>query len=905
MNEAKTYKVSVVTAVYNVEDYLEEMVESIIAQTIGFENIQLILVDDGSEDNSWAICERYAQKYPDNVVAIHKENGGVSSARNEGLKHVRGEYVNFTDSDDMLEEDALEKMYDFLKKNQHWIDVAAIKIMFFGGREGEHALNYKFKKSRVVELRKDYMHIQLSMSCSMIKSSCFENRRFDEELAYGEDAKILLDILLDKMRYGVVSDTSYLYRKRVEGTSALDTGRSRATYYLSSMERFNVYSLENALKKKGYVPKFVQYTCMYDMQWRLKNKKLVEEGVLTPEEKEHYRELLLKAISYIDDSIIQEQKYINGGLKAAITLLKEQNRGRKEVVPYTQDIKICIGDTAYTAAAFYKVYYEFFAIGKTEIVLEGFLRYSIELGEVDVYLKGKGEDGKTIKYQAKLIDRKERYGYCMEELITVAKGFRCVVDRNTLPEDAQLELCLCYQGQEIVYKNIGFRKFFPLSEQLESCYLYYDGILLRYSEHKLLVKKTVNPMRIKMCEKRFQEEMVSRQEELDITKEEIALRKLYHRRKKSKRKELWLISDRVGKADDNGEAFFTYMNTVQKDSGIETYFVLEQDSEDYERLSKIGKVVPFLSPEHLKLSLFADKFISAHGEDYIFNPFFGKAFLYKDIMYGQKFVFLQHGVIQNDLSGWLRRDNKNISMFVTTTHMEYQSILDYDYDYDEAQVKCVGLPRFDYLKDNSAENRIITFIPTWRSYLVGSYDAKSDKRVLEAGFEDSTYCQMFREVFSDRRLYEAAEKYGYQLRIMPHPAMPEKCFSYFNCDESVEILDKNTRYRDVFADSRLLVTDYSSAAFDFAYLRKPILYYQKDAEEFFSGKHTLQKGYLEYERDGFGEVSYTAGTLVERIIEYMERDCQLKDFYRDRIDKTFAYNDKENCKRVFEEIRKL
>lgn len=89
MNEAKTYKVSVVTAVYNVEDYLEDMVESIIAQTIGFENIQLILVDDGSKDESWSICERYMEKYPDNVVAIHKENGGVSSARNEGLEHVQ------------------------------------------------------------------------------------------------------------------------------------------------------------------------------------------------------------------------------------------------------------------------------------------------------------------------------------------------------------------------------------------------------------------------------------------------------------------------------------------------------------------------------------------------------------------------------------------------------------------------------------------------------------------------------------------------------------------------------------------------------------------------------------------------------------------------------------------------
>ena len=240
MNEAKTYKVSVVTAVYNVEDYLEEMVESIIAQTIGFENIQLILVDDGSEDGSWDICERYMAKYPDNVVAIHKENGGVSSARNVALEHIRGESVTFTDSDDMLEKDALEKMYKLLKANEQWIDVVAIKMIFFGGKEGEHVLNYKFKKTRVVELRKDYMHIQMSMSSTLVKRSCFEKRRFDESLSYAEDAKLLLDILLDKMRYGVVGDTAYLYRKRVEGTSAIDVGRKRPAYYIPIMEKFHI-----------------------------------------------------------------------------------------------------------------------------------------------------------------------------------------------------------------------------------------------------------------------------------------------------------------------------------------------------------------------------------------------------------------------------------------------------------------------------------------------------------------------------------------------------------------------------------------------------------------------------------------------------------------------------------------
>ena len=78
MEETKEYryKVSVVTAVYNVEDYLTEMIDSIIAQNIGFENVQLILVNDGSQDSSGAICDQYAAQYPENIVVVHKKMVG-------------------------------------------------------------------------------------------------------------------------------------------------------------------------------------------------------------------------------------------------------------------------------------------------------------------------------------------------------------------------------------------------------------------------------------------------------------------------------------------------------------------------------------------------------------------------------------------------------------------------------------------------------------------------------------------------------------------------------------------------------------------------------------------------------------------------------------------------------------
>jgi glycosyltransferase involved in cell wall biosynthesis len=126
------YKFSIVTAIYNTEDYVSDAIESVINQTIGFEdNVQLILVNDGSTDRSGEICKEYRNRYPNNIVYIEKENGGVSSARNRGLKEVKGKYVNFLDSDDKLSKNTLEEVWKFFEKHYNEIDFVSIPIYFF------------------------------------------------------------------------------------------------------------------------------------------------------------------------------------------------------------------------------------------------------------------------------------------------------------------------------------------------------------------------------------------------------------------------------------------------------------------------------------------------------------------------------------------------------------------------------------------------------------------------------------------------------------------------------------------------------------------------------------------------------------------------------------------------------
>ena len=106
-------KISVVVPVYNVEKYLRKCIDSIINQT--YKNLEIILVDDGSPDKCGEICDEYAKK-DNRVKVIHKKNAGVSSARNDGIDNATGEYIIFVDSDDWLEDNAIEIMVDKLNE---------------------------------------------------------------------------------------------------------------------------------------------------------------------------------------------------------------------------------------------------------------------------------------------------------------------------------------------------------------------------------------------------------------------------------------------------------------------------------------------------------------------------------------------------------------------------------------------------------------------------------------------------------------------------------------------------------------------------------------------------------------------------------------------------------------------
>ena len=122
------YRASVLIPVYNVERFLRPCLDSLAAQTIGFENIEVVLVNDGSTDNSESICREYADKY-DNVSLYSKENEGLSKTRNYGLARCHGKYIFFLDSDDRLRADTVRAVTDFFDTVYGEVDLVTYRII--------------------------------------------------------------------------------------------------------------------------------------------------------------------------------------------------------------------------------------------------------------------------------------------------------------------------------------------------------------------------------------------------------------------------------------------------------------------------------------------------------------------------------------------------------------------------------------------------------------------------------------------------------------------------------------------------------------------------------------------------------------------------------------------------------
>ncbi|MDD7358572.1 MAG: CDP-glycerol glycerophosphotransferase family protein, partial [Eubacterium coprostanoligenes] len=312
------------------------------------------------------------------------------------------------------------------------------------------------------------------------------------------------------------------------------------------------------------------------------------------------------------------------------------------------------------------------------------------------------------------------------------------------------------------------------------------------------------------------------------------------------------------------------------------------------RLEAIGEVVYFEDTEFKYYFLLADKIVSSSAGEFTINAFEDDRPYFVD-MYHFDFYFMNHGVNCGDCSAWLNHYNKNIKIFFNTGVNERQAIIDGRYNMTADQCVITGLPRFDALYDDRKKQLLV--LPSWRKSIKGAYDDKTSS-VYYDGFVNTDYYKFYNGLINDERLLAKMREKGYTGLFCLHPIFRKQAVD-FQKNDVFAINEGFIDYNKVFAESSVMVTDYSTIAFDFAYLKKPIVYTQFDKEEFYKTQ-TYDKGFFEYERDGFGPVCYDLDSAVDALIKIIDKDCE--NDYIDRVTNFFVNLDKNNSKRVIDAV---
>ena len=225
---------SIIVPVYNIEKYLPSCIDSVLSQS--FYDYELILIDDGSTDNSGFICDKYAEK-DNRIKVIHKENGGVSSARNLGLDNAKGEWITFVDSDDWIGKNYFQILENDINEEIDWVLINLIKSYDKHQTLITKFINNKLIKSDFLEFHSIYPDY-FGPTAKFYKNSFIKNIiSFDKNLSYGEDTLFNLDYLSNCNQIITLERANYFYRDLDNSLSTTKLNLDRDSYFFFEIEK--------------------------------------------------------------------------------------------------------------------------------------------------------------------------------------------------------------------------------------------------------------------------------------------------------------------------------------------------------------------------------------------------------------------------------------------------------------------------------------------------------------------------------------------------------------------------------------------------------------------------------------------------------------------------------------------
>lgn len=873
------YRVSLIIPIYNKAEWLDTCFQSILNQSIDPRMVEVLMIDDGSEDNSLEIMKRYSERYS-NFKCYTKENGGPAQARNFGIKHATGKYLMYLDPDDYLGKNTIESVCNFFDRHYDEIDVVTYKIIpIKDGEEQDLHFRYEVLKSQGVY---DLTEPENSFICHTTMNTCVKNKfeknvLFSENLFYHEDQKYNIDTLKEKQKIGYCDNAEYYYVQSSNST----TNKMLYSYYLFE-HSMKLWEREFS-EFSEHVPYYIQALYISDLNWKLRANKLLPYHY----DEARYQEAWNRIVNLLcrcDDEIIIHHPNVERAHRLYWLKMKSDNY---RVHFGANSIDVFCDEKLVLSEKKIHLTIEKCRIEENVIKLSGGLKplYSSIMEDVSLeVLCGLGEC--TIPVALKPSSMSQFHTH---EITNKFYNFEVKIDANAVNKFRFIVLA----GGKQYETDMHFSNRVPFRRRRNDS-LIRDKKELRYSfrANGFFVRDlnlgTVDAAKrkIRLFHKIAREDMGAAIEQYRLSA------------KKKKSPRIWLYYDCKNVRKDNG--FYQFEHDAYKNDGIQRFYIL--DGDDFKERKKefpaaLQKhIVRFGSRKHVNLFLMAEWIIMSFAEEYTYLPMEMKAFKkYSYVLNFPKTVYLQHGVLHAHLPWHYSLDRVKIDKEVISTYYEEENLIE-NYGFDRNHLIQAGMPRYDCIDLSQKPRKKILYAPTWRRYLI---DRKENDWVSDVdGFVNSSFYKSVMRFINDDRLDKALEAHGYTLDIQLHPI-----FKGYNSTIRTESRRVNLITDDINAtDYEIFITDFSSFVFDFVYLSRKIMYFVPDYDLFKSGMNGYCRLDLPLE-EGFGPFVQNEEDAVNQLIELMDEPMNPR--YLQKMQGFFMYKDNHQRERIYEALKEV
>lgn len=855
-----------------------------------------VIVVDSSENKS---SREATQKFTICRVIDAKPDITEAEACNLAVKSVAGEYVTVCHCGDIFSNNYFYECFKALKNykpaSYAYAPKYCINPIFSERKE------YRLNKDRLITENavniEESPNLIVPQVCGTVyKSDVFRKYKFNTDLKYEYFADFALRVQMDYPVYVTANKAEFEYFMPDEDDPLYYIPSNYKDWYTDSFNNFLIPLIEYSKKKNGTVPGFIQFYAIFAVSTRyLANMNNRNKRNMNEEELDEFIAASRNVLQYVDNGfVLNKNKYksLTVSEEASEMFYMIKHNGTFKDMPLVnvegkEDVYLNCDDIFVSRLTQQRVGMHVIDYRDGKLIIDGSFRRVFDLNEIEIYAVFNGK-----KYS--LVDN-DRYSLTKYFGISAYKKFTFHLELPLNPNAEKQKLTFFAK-----YKMTTIPLYLSFLHHWSKFTIKPYGSYWRFNEYvaslgddncSIIINKASALDTLKR-ELKFLPAVFTESKRCFILRIQYWLTRPFFKNKK-----IWLMYDKLYKGGDSCEYLYRYC--ADKKDGISRYYIIDKNTSDYKRLKKDGlKPVKNRSFKHKMLFLNTDIALITNSNVFPFNGYSMDKSRFIRGLCNFPSMCLQHGLSVQKCAMAQQRVVDNTQMYFLASKYEYENLSNHAYNYQDFDIlKMTGIGRYDGLINNDKKQILLS--PTWRMYnAMPVTTSEGEQRAYNPEFKTTTYYKIYNDLINNKKLIDTAKRTGYKIKYVLHPILSSQVDD-FTPDPYVEVVSSvgDFNYETAFQESSLMVTDYSGVQFDFAYMKKPLVYFHPSQLP----AHYEDGGFF-YDTMGFGEICTESEQLVDLLCEYMENNCQMKEKYIKRVEDFYEFDDHNNCERIYKEI---